>query len=218
MVGIVPSILSADLTRLDEQIREAETVGAARFQIDVMDGHFVPAITVGPMVIEAVRRCTHLPLEAHLMISNPENSIEACVKAGSDIIIVHQESTLHLHRVIQQIKEAGKMVGVALLPSTPALLLEDVLPLLDMVVIMTVNPGFDDQKFIPDMVPKIARVHQMITQQSLKCDIEADGRIDETTVWQVVEAGANMVVTGSALYNKRESVKAAMKRLVAKTL
>jgi len=218
MVGIVPSILSADFTRLEEQVREAESAGAARFQIDIMDGHFVPAITVGPMVIEAVRRCTRLPLEAHLMISNPENSIEACVKAGSDIIIVHQESTVHFHRVIQQIKDAGAMVGVALLPSTPVLLIEDLLPMLDMVVIMTVNPGFDGQKFIPEMVPKMARIRQIITKQGLTCDVEADGRVDETTVQQVVAAGANLVVAGSALYNNRESVKAAMKRLVAKTL
>ncbi len=218
MVGIVPSILSADFTRLAEQIREAETAGASRFQIDIMDGHFVPAITVGPMVIEAVRRCTRLPLEAHLMISNPDYYIEACVKAGADIIIVHQESSFHLHRVIQRIKEAGAMAGVALLPSTPVLLLDDIFPMLDMVIIMTVNPGFDGQKFIPEMVPKIARVRQMITNQGLTCDVEADGRIDETTVRQVVAAGANLVVTGSALYNKRESVGAAMNRLLAQAV
>ena len=215
MIGIVPSILSADLLRLREQMHEAEAAGACRFQIDVMDGHFVPAVTVGPIMIEAARRCTSLPLEAHLMMSNPERYIEDIARMGADIIIIHQESCLHLHRVIQQIKAAGKMAGVALLPSTPVLLLEDVLPMLDMVVIMTVNPGFDGQKFLPETLPKIARIRRMITEQDLRCDVEADGRVDETTVRQVAEAGANLCVAGSALYNKRESVATAMEKMLS---
>src|SRR6266571_4629050 len=153
MIGIVPSILSADFTRLGEQVQEAEAAGANRIQIDIMDGHFVPNITMGPMVVEAVRRCTSLPLEAHLMITNPEQYIENFARAGADVIIVHQEVCPHLHRVIQQIKAAGKQAGVALNPSTPGFMLQDVLSLIDLVLIMTVNPGFGGQDFIPEMLP-----------------------------------------------------------------
>ena len=149
MIGLVPSILSADFTRLGEQVREVEVAGAQRIQIDVMDGHFVPNITMGPMVVEAVRRCTQLTLEAHLMITNPQEYIETFARAGADVIIVHQEVCPHLHRVIQQIKATGKQAGVALNPSTPVFLLQDILSLLDMVLIMTVNPGFGGQDFIP---------------------------------------------------------------------
>src|SRR2546421_3597481 len=154
MIGLVPSILSADFTRLGDQVREADTAGAHRIQIDVMDGHFVPNITMGPLVVEAVRRSTKLTLEAHLMISNPQDYIEAFARAGADVIIVHQEVCPHLHRVIQQIKAAGKQVGVALNPSTPIWLLQDMLSLLDLVLVMTVNPGFGRQSFIPEMLPK----------------------------------------------------------------
>ncbi|MBA2284732.1 MAG: ribulose-phosphate 3-epimerase [Ktedonobacteraceae bacterium] len=213
MIGIVPSTIAADHTRLGEHIREAELAGADRIQIDVMDGHFVPAITTGPLIVEAVRRCTRLPLEAHLMISHPERSIGDFVRAGADIIIVHQESSPHLHRLIQQIKAAGKMAGVALNPATPALLLEDVLPLLDMVLVMTINPGFEKQEFLPETLPKIARLRQMISERALTCDIEVDGRIQENTARQVVQAGANLLVAGSAVFNKRESVAEAIERL-----
>lgn len=212
-VGIVPSILSADFTRLGEQVREAEAGGAQRIQIDVMDGHFVPNITMGPMVVEAVRRCTSLPLEAHLMITNPEQYIEDFAKAGADVIIVHQEVAPHLHRLIQQIRGAGKRPAVALNPSTPVFLLEDVLSLLDMVLVMTVNPGFGGQEFIPETLPKIARVRQMITERNLRCDVEVDGGIHEGTVQQAVEAGANLLVAGSAVYNQHESVAQAIQRL-----
>jgi ribulose-phosphate 3-epimerase len=213
MFGIVPSILSADFTRLGEQVREAEEAGAQRIQVDVMDGHFVPNITMGPMVVEAVRRCTTLPLEAHLMISNPEKYIEDFARAGADVIIVHQEVSPHLHRIIQQIKAAGKMAAVALTPSTPIIMLEDILSLLDMVLIMTVNPGFGGQDFIPETLSKISRLRQMITQAALQCDIEVDGGIHEGVVPQVVQAGANLLVAGSAVYNQRESVADAITRL-----
>ncbi len=213
MIGIVPSILSADFTRLDEQVREAEEAGAQRIQIDIMDGHFVPNITMGPMVVEAVRRCTTLPLEAHLMISNPDQYIEDFAKAGSDVIIVHQEASPHLHRLIQHIKAAGKMAGVALTPSSPIILLEDILPLLDLALIMTVNPGFGGQDFIPETLPKISRLRAMITEQNLRCDIEVDGGIHEAIVPLVVQAGANLLVAGSAVYNDRESVAQAIARL-----
>jgi len=212
-IGIVPSILSADFTRLGEQVQEAEAAGANRIQIDVMDGHFVPNITMGPMIVEAVRRCTSLPLEAHLMITNPEQYIEDFAKAGADVIIVHQEVCPHLHRVIQQIKTAGKLAAVALTPSTPVFMLEDVLSLLDMVLIMTVNPGFGGQDFIPETLPKIARLRQIITHRGLICDIEVDGGIHEATAPQVVQVGANLLVAGSAVYNERESVADAIARL-----
>ncbi len=213
MIGIVPSILSADFTRLGEQVREAEAAGAQRIQIDVMDGHFVPNITMGPMVVEAVRRCTQLPLEAHLMITNPQDYIEDFAKAGADVIIVHQEVSLHLHRLIEHIRKAGKSPAVALNPSTPIFMLEDVLPLLDMVLIMTISPGFGGQELIPETLPKIARLRRIIVERGLQCDIEVDGGINETTAWQVVQAGANLLVAGSAIYNEKESVAQAMERL-----
>jgi len=212
-IGIVPSILSADFTRLGDQVREAEEAGAQRIQVDVMDGHFVPNITMGPIIVNAVRHCTTLPVEAHLMISNPEQYIEDFAKAGADVIIVHQEVSPHLHRIIQQIKAAGKMAGIALTPSTPVIMLEDILSLLDLVLIMTVNPGFGGQDFIPETLPKITRLRQLITQRGCHCDIEVDGGIHEATVPLVVQAGANLLVAGSAVYNERESVAEAIARL-----
>lgn len=213
MIGLVPSILSADFTRLGEQVRAAEAAGAQRIQIDVMDGHFVPNITMGPMIVKAVRGCTSLPLEAHLMITNPQEYIEKFANAGADVIIVHQEVCPHLHRAIQQIKGCGKMAGVALNPSTPVSLLVDVLNLIDLVLIMTVNPGFGGQEFIPEALPKISRVRQMIDARNLKCDVEVDGGIHEQTAPLVVKAGANLLVAGSAIYNENESVEQAMNRL-----
>ncbi len=213
MIELVPSILSADFTRLGEQVREAEAAGVQRIQIDVMDGHFVPNITMGPLVVEAVRRCTKLPLEVHLMITNPQEYIEIFARAGADVIIVHQEVCPHLHRVIQQIKATGKAAGVALNPSTPVCMLENILSLLDMVLVMTVNPGFGGQDFIPETLPKITNSRQVITQCDLHCDIEVDGGIHEGTVSQVVQAGANLLVAGSAIFNKKESVALAVARL-----
>ncbi|TMC56986.1 MAG: ribulose-phosphate 3-epimerase [Chloroflexota bacterium] len=204
MIGLVPSILSADFTRLGDQVREADAAGAERIQIDIMDGHFVPNITMGPLIVT---------LEAHLMIANPQQYIEDFAKAGADVIIVHQEVSPHLHRIIQQIKSAGKQAAVALTPSTPVFMLEDVLSLLDMVLIMTVNPGFGGQDFIPETLPKITRIRQMITQRNLQCDVEVDGGIHEATARQVVQAGANLLVTGSAVFNQHESVAQAMERL-----
>lgn len=212
-IGLVPSILSADFTCLGEQVREADAAGAQRIQIDIMDGHFVPNITMGPLVVQAVRRCTKLTLEAHLMITNPEQYIDDFAKAGADVIIVHQEVCPHLHRVIQQIKSAGKQAAVALNPSTPVFMLEDILSLLDMVLIMTVNPGFGGQDFIPETLSKITRIRQMITHHNLPCDVEVDGGIHEATMHQVVQAGANLLVAGSSIFNQHESVAQAMERL-----
>jgi ribulose-phosphate 3-epimerase len=213
MIGLVPSILSADFTRLGEQVRDAEAAGAQRIQVDVMDGHFVPNITMGPMVVEAVRRCTTLPLEAHLMITNPQDYIETFAKAGADVIIVHYEVSPHLHRTIQKIKGLGKQAGVALNPSTPVFMLKDMISLLDLVLIMTINPGFGGQELIPETLPKISEARQLITQRGLRCDIEVDGGINEETIPLVVRAGANLLVAGSAVYNDKESVAETMQRL-----
>ena len=213
MVELVPSILSADFTRLGEQVREVEEAGARRIQIDVMDGHFVPNITMGPMVVEAVRRCTNATLETHLMITNPERYIETFARAGADLIIVHYEVCPHLHSVIQQIRKAGKQVGVALNPSTPVFMLEDMISLIDLLLVMTINPGFGGQELIPETLPKIAKARQMITERGLHCDIEVDGGVHEGTVPLVVRAGANLLVAGSAIYNNQESVSQAMTHL-----
>jgi ribulose-phosphate 3-epimerase len=213
MIGLVPSILSADFTRLGEQVREAQAGGAQRIQIDVMDGHFVPNITMGPMVVEAVRRTTSLTLEAHLMITNPQDFIDDFAKAGADVIIVHQEVCPHLHRVIQQIRAVGKQVGVALNPSTPTFMLSDVLSLIDLVLVMTVNPGFGGQEFIPETLPKITQMRQQLSERNLHYDIEVDGGIHEATAPQAVKAGANLLVAGSAVYNQHESVAEALERL-----
>jgi ribulose-phosphate 3-epimerase len=215
MIELVPSILSADFTRLGEQVREVEKAGARRIQIDVMDGHFVPNITMGPMVVEAVRRCTNATLETHLMITNPERYIETFAKAGADLIIVHYEVCPHLHSVIQQIRKAGKQVGVALNPSTPVFMLEDMISLIDLLLVMTINPGFGGQELIPEMLPKITKARQMITERGLHCDIEVDGGVHEGTVPLVVGAGANLLVAGSAIYSNKESVSQAMARLQA---
>lgn len=217
MALIVPSILSADIARLGEQVREAEAGGADRLQIDVMDGRFVPNITFGPLVVEAVRPLTSLPLEAHLMIVEPERYVEDFAKAGADVIIVHQEVSPHLHRTVQQIKQLGKAAGVAINPATPAGMLEEILPDLDLVLAMTVNPGFGGQDFI-SILSKLRRLRQMINTQRPGCDLEVDGGIHAQTAPLVVEAGANVLVAGSAVYNNRESVADAIKRLRASLL
>jgi ribulose-phosphate 3-epimerase len=215
MVVIVPSILSADVTRLGEQVREAEVAGADRLQIDVMDGRFVPNITFGPLVVEGVRRVTRLMLEAHLMIVEPERYVEAFAQAGADLIIVHQEVSPHLHRTVQQIKHLGKKAGVAINPSTPVVMLEEILPDLDLVLAMTINPGFGGQDFLPNTLPKLRRLREMMNARNPGCDLEVDGGIHEQTAPLVVQAGANVLVAGSAIYNPHESVAQAMKRLRA---
>jgi len=200
---------------LGEQVREAEAGGADRIQIDVMDGRFVPNITVGPLVVEAVRRSTSLPLEAHLMIVEPERSIEDFSQAGADIIIVHQEVSPHLHRTVQQIKRLGKGAGVAINPATPASVLEEILRDLDLVLAMTVNPGFGGQDFIPGVLSKLRALRSMIATQRPGCDLEVDGGIHTETAHLVVEAGANVLVAGSAIYNNHETVAQAIQRLHA---
>ena len=212
-IEIVPSILSADLTRLGAHVQEAESAGADRIQVDVMDGRFVPNITFGPLVLGAVRRSTRLPIEAHLMIVEPERYLDQFAAAGADIIIVHQEAALHLHRIVQQIHQLGKKAGVAINPSTPAAMLEDVIGDLEHVLVMTVNPGFGGQKFIESTLPKIARVRRMIVEREMACDIEVDGGIGVATAPLVVQAGANLLVAGASVFNDKESVATAIRRL-----
>ena len=213
-VEIVPSILSADFARLAEQVRAAEEAGARRIQADVMDSHFVPNITFGPMVIEAIRPHTSVTIEAHLMIERPELYIPQFVEAGSDYIIVHVETCPHLHRTVQQIRSEGAKVGVALNPSTPLVAVEELVEYVDLVLVMTVNPGFGGQDFIHSMLPKIVRLRKMLDERGLQsCDIEVDGGIHEETIALAVEAGANLLVAGSAVYSAKGSVAAAMERL-----
>ena len=212
-IEIVPSILSADLTRLGEQVKEAEAAGADRIQVDVMDGRFVPTITFGPLVVEAVRRSTSLPVEAHLMIVEPERYVADFASAGADVIIVHQEAALHLHRIVEQIHQLGKKAGVALNPTTPAAMLDDILGDVDHVLVMTVNPGFGGQKFIESTLTKIARVRQMMNERGLDRDIEVDGGIGAATAPRVVEARANLLVAGASIFVSKDGVAAAIGRL-----
>ena len=213
MALVVPSILSADFTRLGEQVAEAQAGGADRLQIDVMDGRFVPNITVGPLVVEAVRRATTLPLEAHLMIVEPERYVADFAQAGADLIIVHQEVSPHLHRTVEQIKRLGKRAGVAINPATPLADLQEILNDIDLVLCMTVDPGFGGQQFITGVLSKITRLRAMIEQHGARCDLEVDGGIHAETAPLAVKAGANVLVAGSAVYGDREGVAAGIRRL-----
>jgi ribulose-phosphate 3-epimerase len=212
-VKIAASILSADFARLGEQVREAEKAGVDSRHIDVMDGRFVPNITIGPLVVRAVRRVTSLPLLTHLMIVEPERYIEDFVSAGSDGIFVHQETCPHLHRAIQQIKSLGAQSGVAINPASPISLLEDILEYLDAVLVMTVNPGFGGQAFIFSTLGKIRQLRTTLERRGLAADIVVDGGINIKTAPLVVKAGANVLGAGSAVFATGESVEEAVRRL-----
>ncbi|WP_134700318.1 ribulose-phosphate 3-epimerase [Ammoniphilus sp. YIM 78166] len=202
---IAPSILSADFSKLGEEIREVEQGGADYIHVDVMDGHFVPNITIGPLVVQAIRPHTKLPLDVHLMIEAPDRYIPEFAKQGADIITVHQEACTHLHRTIHLIKEYGAKAGVVLNPATPIMTIEPILEDLDMVLLMTVNPGFGGQKFIPSVLPKIRQLRQLLNDRGLhQVDIEVDGGVTAETARWVIEAGANVLVAGSAIYNQTD--------------
>ncbi len=201
---IAPSILSADFTRLGEEINDVVASGADVIHVDVMDGHFVPNITIGPLVVKAARRATSAPLDVHLMISDADRYVDEFAAAGADWITVHVEACVHLHRTVARIKELGKKVGVVLNPATPLSTLEHILEELDLVMLMSVNPGFGGQKFIPATLGKIHALRMMIDQRGLDTGIEVDGGISPDTIEQVAAAGANIFVAGSAIYGKNQ--------------
>jgi len=209
MVLLAPSILSADFANLERDIKEAESAGADLLHVDVMDGRFVPNITVGIPVVESIRKVTELPLDVHLMIVEPEKYIPDFIKAGADWVSFHYEAATHHHRIVTMIKELGAKAGIVLNPSTPVHLLEEILPFLDFVLIMSVNPGFGGQKFIETSVQKIRKLRKMIDEKELKVTIEVDGGIKVDNVEKVIKAGAEVIVAGSAVFrgNIRENVK-----------
>jgi ribulose-phosphate 3-epimerase len=197
---IVPSILAADYLRLGEQVAEAERGGAQRFHIDVMDGAFVPNFSLGIPIVEAMRRGTKLPLEVHLMIDRPERYTDAFIKAGGDLLILHQEATPQLHRALDQVQALGKAVGVGLNPGTPLGTIEDVVEELDLLLLMTVNPGFGGQKFITSVLSKLQKARALLRERAPACELEVDGGIDETTGPLAIAAGADVLVAGTCVF------------------
>ena len=214
-IKIAPSILAADFARLGAQVTEAERAGADRIHIDVMDGHFVPNLSMGAPIVASLRRVTHLPLEAHLMISNPDFYLDEFVAAGTDSFLVHWEGNANLHRTVHRIRSLGKGVGVAINPATPAAVLEEILQEIDQVLVMTVDPGFGHQHFLHATKPKIRRVREMIQRIKPACDLEVDGGIDPVTAREAVEAGANVLVAGSSVFWDRDGVAAGIRSLRA---
>jgi ribulose-phosphate 3-epimerase len=213
VVKLAPSILAADFARLGEQVAEAEKAGADRIHVDVMDGHFVPNLSMGAPVVQSLRRVTSLPLETHMMITNPVLFLEEFVAAGSDSFLVHWEGNYNLDRTVRRIKELGKRAGVVINPATPASVLEEILPEVDLVLVMTVNPGFGHQHFLHSTLPKIQRVRQMVERMRLSCEVEVDGGVDEETAPLAAAAGANVFVAGSSIFGDKAGVAAAMDRL-----
>ncbi|RBW67512.1 ribulose-phosphate 3-epimerase [Bacillus taeanensis] len=208
MIKIAPSILSADFAKLGEEIKDVENGGADYIHVDVMDGHFVPNITIGPLIVNAIRPVTNLPLDVHLMIENPDLYIKEFAKAGADIISVHVEACPHLHRTIHLIKECGVKAGLVLNPATPVSSIQHVIKDVDLVLLMTVNPGFGGQSFIEEVVPKIKEVADMAVQRGLHIDIEVDGGVNAETAQRCIDAGANVLVAGSAIFNKQDRAEA----------
>ena len=204
MIKVAPSILSADFSKLGEEIIKIDQAGADMIHIDVMDGHFVPNLTLGAPIVKALRTVTKLPFDVHLMINNPENLIDDFIAAGADIITIHIEAANHLHRLVQKVKSSGVKVAVSLNPATPLNTLEEILPELDMVLLMSVNPGCGGQSFIPATLNKIARLKEMIDAKKLKIDIQVDGGINLETAPKVIKHGANILVAGSAVYGSND--------------
>ena len=212
-IKLAPSILSADFSRLGEQVSEATQAGADYIHLDIMDGQFVPNLTFGPVVIGSLKSYTKLPLDAHLMIVEPDRHIQDFVKAGVDHITVHAEACIHLHSVLKQIKEGGCRAGVALNPTTPIVAIEEALPFLDIVLILTVNPGFGGQGLISEVLGKVQKLRKLATEKGYRIEIEVDGGVNADTAPSVVRAGADTLVAGSAVFNKLESVSTAVARL-----
>jgi ribulose-phosphate 3-epimerase len=214
-VKLAPSILAADFARLGEQVRDADAAGADWIHVDVMDGHFVPPISFGPVIVRWLRPVTGLPLDVHLMIEEPERHLEAFARAGADRITVHVETCPHLHRTIQQIKELGLKAGVTLNPATPLSTLEEILPEVDLVLIMSVNPGFGGQAYIPSSTAKIARLRQMLDAINSPAEIQVDGGVNADTIAEIAEAGATVLVAGSAVFNDKAPITENIQRLRA---
>ncbi|MCE5302148.1 MAG: ribulose-phosphate 3-epimerase [Planctomycetaceae bacterium] len=212
-VKLAPSILGADFARLGLQVAEAEKAGADRIHIDVMDGHFVPNLSMGAPIVASLRPITRLPLETHLMVSDPDLFLDEFAEAGSNSLIVHWEDNANLHRTVERVKALGKRVGVAINPATPASTLEEILQDIDQVLVMTVDPGFGHQLFISTTLPKIGRVRDMIERNNPACDLEVDGGINAETAPMVVRAGANVLVAGSAIFGDSQGIAAAVRRL-----
>ena len=214
MIKIAPSILSADFARLADAVQEAEAGGADWIHVDVMDGHFVPNLTIGAPVVKALRKVTQLPLDVHLMIEKPERLVDSFVDAGADYVTVHVEASTHLHRTLEQIRARGAKPGVSLNPATPLTSLDEILPYADLVLIMSVNPGFGGQRFIPTSTAKIARLRRALEERHLwPLEIEVDGGITADTIGEVAEAGATVFVAGAAVYNEAASVGENLRRL-----
>jgi ribulose-phosphate 3-epimerase len=212
-VKIAPSILAADFARLGQQIREAEAAGGDLIHIDVMDGRFVPNITMGPLIVEAARRSTQLPLDVHLMIVEPDHLLPAFAEAGATSINVHWETCANLHRTLQAIKGHGCRAGVALNPHTPGRFLSEVIHMLDVIIVMTVNPGYGGQSFLPETLPKIRLLRQMITTSGRDINLEVDGGVNTETARQCIEAGANVLIAGSAVFSSKFSVQTGVEKL-----